>query len=779
MANISEFIKNNPKLAQDYAIETQEYLKENKIPLFKTRAELAAYLSANNLPADLNKLWAGIQIQETISTVAPQEPEVPVAPEGEAGVSNLANLVMLPLFFFGRKRPELMEDDPKFKKIEEGLKEEWLKNNPDKTLESSEWLDYRYGNPDNPGASTLHDDAEKAFRQKQPKKAAYYDKQAKKIFKNPDKDPAIVRARENIGDHIAARKAYFEKNGFEGNWDDFQKKIKDQEWDRFSKRYKTKAYKYREGLGKDFGEKLPDLDRALDRLEIKKQLEAYTARTGKEIKYVEKEKREAPRTSVEEATKRLEELLRRTEEKATTKVSTALSKESREALGRARIPFSKAGKYISSLGQKGMGFAGREVSTAAKAGFKGTEAGIRTGLQGARVVFTVGRAIAPLVANPVGATVLGIVIVVAFILFFGHGSPPFLTIGGGLGLGGPGGGSGGGSICSTGSLDYYIPFRDSSILPLDPDSVKQEILIRWPNAQLQYWDTIVSESQARGWNPTFVLTLWIEETGASNHTKIENGGGGISPVSKGHLGCAPWEDQTINDSLSCLFNGFDSYTNTQFEDLMCVYGGDSFRKAPCTFYIANPNFPGNIKNWYSKLVPSGNGALSPSKMCLASGPGGWPTDGYLTQGPLGAFDHARLNSTLGVEAIDVANALGPTVFSSFDGEVSAIHDCISDGDCSRGWGGYGNSIEIRSNEGFTVLYGHLSSFTVSLGQRVKAGEPIGFMGTTGVSTGIHLHWEFRNLKMEPPNIPEPIIPSNCELPSIPCSPAFIKPGKST
>ena len=290
-------------------------------------------------------------------------------------------------------------------------------------------------------------------------------------------------------------------------------------------------------------------------------------------------------------------------------------------------------------------------------------------------------------------------------------------------------------------------------------------------------------SGGKGGNRAFVLTLWIEETGASHHTKIENGGGGVpagynpdgSPrIAKGHLGCAPWEDQTINESLSCLFRAFNSYTN--FEDLMCVYGGDSFRKAPCTFNTENPNFPPNIRDWYSKLVPDGAGALSSARACLVSG-GGWPTSGLIFQGPLGAFNHARLSRDIGEEALDIANPSGPPVYATFDG-TTIVHDCIADGDCSRGWGGYGNSVEVISNGGaFRAIYGHLSSFTVSNGQQVKAGDQLGFMGTTGVSFGIHLHWGLRGIKMATPNIPQDIVPLDCEPEAeIFCTPASVAPG---
>jgi murein DD-endopeptidase MepM/ murein hydrolase activator NlpD len=53
---------------------------------------------------------------------------------------------------------------------------------------------------------------------------------------------------------------------------------------------------------------------------------------------------------------------------------------------------------------------------------------------------------------------------------------------------------------------------------------------------------------------------------------------------------------------------------------------------------------------------------------------------------------------------------------------------------------YGKYIEIDHGRGITTLYGHLSAFNCNGGHKVKRGEVIGFMGSTGLSTGNHLHY---------------------------------------
>lgn len=331
---------------------------------------------------------------------------------------------------------------------------------------------------------------------------------------------------------------------------------------------------------------------------------------------------------------------------------------------------------------------------------------------------------------------------------------------------------------SSGSLDYYIPIRDTSVQP-DP-AAKQAILTTYPKAKIEYWDLIVNESIKNGWNPSFILTLWVEETGASHHTKIENGGGGVQNaagfLSNVHTGCAPDENQTIQQSLTCIFKNFTSYNS--FQDLMCVYGGDGFHKAPCAFQASNPHFPNNIRSWYSRIVPSANLSPESLQVCIAGKPSGWPTTGIITQGTRGLASHDRIyrdaNGT--AQAIDIANRPGTPIYSTLDGVVKNVNYCVITGTCHLS---YGNSIELQDNSGSaTIMHGHFMSMNVQQGDIVKKNQQIGLMGNTGyvlpVGSGWHLHWEFRNLQMAPPNVPQAITPENCDPDDgIPCSPTQI------
>ncbi len=85
------------------------------------------------------------------------------------------------------------------------------------------------------------------------------------------------------------------------------------------------------------------------------------------------------------------------------------------------------------------------------------------------------------------------------------------------------------------------------------------------------------------------------------------------------------------------------------------------------------------------------------------------------------------------EGMDFAAASGTPITATADGTVT-----------HAGWqSGYGKLVKIRHAAGFETRYAHLRSIDVSVGDRVSRGERIGGMGTTGRSTGVHLHYEVR------------------------------------
>jgi len=83
-------------------------------------------------------------------------------------------------------------------------------------------------------------------------------------------------------------------------------------------------------------------------------------------------------------------------------------------------------------------------------------------------------------------------------------------------------------------------------------------------------------------------------------------------------------------------------------------------------------------------------------------------------------------------------------------------------------GGYGNHVEVQGPDGWRTQYAHLSSISCKVGQSVAPGDVLGRVGTTGASTGVHLHlgsrrskllggWEYRDpaIEMEDKKVPEP------------------------
>jgi murein DD-endopeptidase MepM/ murein hydrolase activator NlpD len=103
------------------------------------------------------------------------------------------------------------------------------------------------------------------------------------------------------------------------------------------------------------------------------------------------------------------------------------------------------------------------------------------------------------------------------------------------------------------------------------------------------------------------------------------------------------------------------------------------------------------------------------------------------------FARSRFHPILGLtrrhEGTDYAAAPGTPVMAAGDGVV-----------LRAGWaGGYGNLIELRHRSGITTRYGHLRGFArgVRAGARVQQGQIIGYVGSTGLASGPHLHYEFR------------------------------------
>jgi len=142
--------------------------------------------------------------------------------------------------------------------------------------------------------------------------------------------------------------------------------------------------------------------------------------------------------------------------------------------------------------------------------------------------------------------------------------------------------------------------------------------------------------------------------------------------------------------------------------------------------------PGGQKTTTAKAITKANSSyratdiikdiVKPDNAKPQSGKMQWPTQGYrITQYYSGRHT-----------GVDIANKTGTPLYAADDGTVE-----------KAGWNasGYGNMILINIGGGMEIRYGHASKIYVSPGQSVSKGEVIGLMGSTGRSTGPHLHFE--------------------------------------
>ncbi len=105
----------------------------------------------------------------------------------------------------------------------------------------------------------------------------------------------------------------------------------------------------------------------------------------------------------------------------------------------------------------------------------------------------------------------------------------------------------------------------------------------------------------------------------------------------------------------------------------------------------------------------------------------WPVEGgYISDTFVSNRNH---------KGLDIAAPFGTPVFAAADGCIAEV---------GEGWcGGYGNNVKIQNDDGNFTVYAHMSQTQAEVGTHVSAGDVIGYIGSTGDSTGNHLHFEVR------------------------------------
>lgn len=114
-------------------------------------------------------------------------------------------------------------------------------------------------------------------------------------------------------------------------------------------------------------------------------------------------------------------------------------------------------------------------------------------------------------------------------------------------------------------------------------------------------------------------------------------------------------------------------------------------------------------------------------------PSRMPVDTARMSSGFGMRTHPVLGGHRKHTGIDLAAPTGTPVYATADGFVAK----------AERWSSYGNYIQIEHGGDMHTRYAHLSDYNVTAGQHVKKGDLIGFVGSTGRSTGPHLHYEVR------------------------------------
>ena len=138
------------------------------------------------------------------------------------------------------------------------------------------------------------------------------------------------------------------------------------------------------------------------------------------------------------------------------------------------------------------------------------------------------------------------------------------------------------------------------------------------------------------------------------------------------------------------------------------------------------NLQVSTRNWDALLA-----SIKSENYRLEVTPSKWPVDGGYVSSEFGGRANPFDGSGDYHPGIDIAEDYGAPIYASASGYVQRA-----------GWyGGYGNYVNLSHDYGYSTAYGHMSSIKVSAGDYVQKGQVIGYVGSTGYSTGPHLHFE--------------------------------------
>ncbi|MBH5321275.1 M23 family metallopeptidase [Aurantiacibacter sediminis] len=132
-------------------------------------------------------------------------------------------------------------------------------------------------------------------------------------------------------------------------------------------------------------------------------------------------------------------------------------------------------------------------------------------------------------------------------------------------------------------------------------------------------------------------------------------------------------------------------------------------------------------------APAASGSFEVVQSVTVSTPWLMPIEGARLTSGYGNRNHPVLRRRAHHHGVDLAAPTGTPVYATADGTV----------EMAQWYSSYGNYVQIDHGGDVETRYAHLSRYTVRDGERVSAGDLIGYVGSTGRSTGPHLHYEIR------------------------------------
>lgn len=266
---------------------------------------------------------------------------------------------------------------------------------------------------------------------------------------------------------------------------------------------------------------------------------------------------------------------------------------------------------------------------------------------------------------------------------------------------------------------------------------KERIRAMEEEGKLSYWSVLF---KASSFMDLIDRLNMIEEIQAADERRLEELAKAADEVSKARTALEQEkagletsrqelaDAQTELDEKRAEADAILAQLNTEHRELTAMYDEYEALESALSQEIANmeKEYTEQKKKEEEASRPSGGGGSS------APSSGGWVTPCSYTV--LTSAYGWRIHPITGKESfhngVDLANVTGTPIYAAKSGTVTvATYNGV-----------YGYYVQINHGDGFSSLYGHMTHYIVSVGQSVSAGQVIGYMGSTGWSTGSHLHF---------------------------------------